>query len=75
MAIERKHIREEADRTFRVADLPALPNVPGSPQNVEAFAADHTRKCGNCEASPVVNVTGLCGPCTFGEADTADGNW
>lgn len=23
----------------------------------------------------IVPVTGMCGPCTFGEADTADGNW
>ncbi len=36
---------------------------------------DWSRKCSVCEASPVVPVTGMCGPCTFGEADTAGGNW
>jgi len=33
------------------------------------------RNCSNCETSPVVRCTGLCGPCTFGEAETANGNW
>jgi hypothetical protein len=36
---------------------------------------DWTAMCENCGASPIVPETGLCGPCTFGEADTADGNW
>lgn len=31
--------------------------------------------CEVCGASPVVPITGMCGPCTFGEADTAGGNW
>jgi len=43
--------------------------------NEEAFEADWSRKCQNCGEVPVVNATGLCGPCTFGEADTAGGNW
>ena len=34
-----------------------------------------SRKCENCGATPIVPITGMCGPCTFGEADTADGNW
>ncbi len=36
---------------------------------------DWTGKCENCDQSPVVTATGLCGPCTFGEAETAGGNW
>lgn len=36
---------------------------------------DWSRGCENCAETPVVNATGLCGPCTFGEADTAGGNW
>jgi hypothetical protein len=36
---------------------------------------DWNTPCENCEAVPTVPLTGLCGPCTFGEADTADGNW
>lgn len=36
---------------------------------------DWTRKCEVCNATPVVPVTGLCGPCNFGEAETIGGNW
>lgn len=36
---------------------------------------DWTKKCEVCGATPIVPATGLCGPCTFGEAETADGNW
>ncbi len=38
-------------------------------------APDWSGKCEVCGQSPIVPVTGLCGPCTFGEADTAMGNW
>lgn len=31
--------------------------------------------CMNCEATPTVHPTQLCGPCCFGEAETAGGNW
>lgn len=31
--------------------------------------------CELCGASPILPSTGLCGPCTFGEAETAGGNW
>lgn len=34
----------------------------------------HTR-CQNCDATPTVHPFQLCGPCCFGEADTAGGNW
>ena len=36
---------------------------------------DWTQCCDNCGQSPIVPVAGLCGPCTFGEADTMGGNW
>lgn len=29
----------------------------------------------NCGQSPIVPVTQLCGPCTWGEAETVGGNW
>lgn len=38
-------------------------------------APDWSRECSNCGDSPIVPATGLCGPCTWGEADTAMGNW
>ena len=43
--------------------------------DVEAFEALWDVECEVCGAKPVVRATGLCGPCTFGEADTAGGNW
>lgn len=36
---------------------------------------DWTHNCENCGSAPVVPITGMCGPCTFGEAETAGGNW
>lgn len=36
---------------------------------------DWSRCCSNCGAAPIVPVTGMCGPCTFGEAETAGGEW
>lgn len=39
------------------------------------FHKDYSRGCQVCGCKPVVKGIGLCGPCTFGEAETADGNW
>lgn len=36
---------------------------------------DHDTPCVNCDELPTVHPTQLCGPCCFGEADTAGGNW
>jgi len=36
---------------------------------------DWTGTCDVCGESPIVPCTGMCGPCTFGEAETAGGNW
>ena len=36
---------------------------------------DWTEECEVCGSSPTVPITGMCGPCTFGEADTVGGNW
>jgi hypothetical protein len=35
---------------------------------------DWTKRC-QCGDTPIVPHTGLCGPCTFGEAETYGGNW
>lgn len=37
--------------------------------------ADWSGECEVCGASPILPLTGMCGPCTFGEADTVGGNW
>jgi hypothetical protein len=39
------------------------------------FTPDYKSPCMLCDAIPTVPATGMCGPCTFGEADTTDGNW
>lgn len=44
-------------------------------QREENTAPDWTKKCEVCGQKPIVPVTGMCGPCTFGEAETAGGNW
>jgi hypothetical protein len=31
--------------------------------------------CIVCGQNPCIRETEMCGPCTFGEADTAGGNW
>jgi hypothetical protein len=36
---------------------------------------DWITPCEICGEVPMVPATGMCGPCTFGEADTAGGNW
>lgn len=42
------------------------------PRDVEP---DWVGTCEVCGASPIVPATGMCGPCTFGEAETVGGNW
>ncbi len=32
-------------------------------------------ECIMCGMSPILPLTGMCGPCTFGEAETINGNW
>lgn len=58
-----KHIIKKAKQTQKVEAKP------------EDVKPDWSGKCENCGASPILPVTGMCGPCTFGEADTAGGNW
>jgi hypothetical protein len=64
-----------ADRIEIFTKKDRIKKKPEDLTNEEAFAVDWTRKCQVCEQTPVVNATGLCGPCTFGEAATIGGNW
>ena len=41
----------------------------------ECTDPDWSGECEVCGASPIMPITGMCGPCTFGEAETANGNW
>ena len=36
---------------------------------------DWNTPCANCGQTPTVHPTGLCGPCCWGESETAGGNW
>lgn len=47
-------------------------SVPEKSRDAEP---DWSRKCEVCGQSPVMPFSGMCGPCTTGEADTAFGNW
>lgn len=60
--------------TTRRDDIDSAPIDPGPPDPKD-LEPDWTRRCEVCGATPVLPVTGMCGPCTFGEADTVDGNW
>jgi hypothetical protein len=42
---------------------------------LKAGEPDWNTPCSACGELPTVHPTGLCGPCCFGEADTAGGNW
>ncbi len=54
---------------------PVSNNAKNKTWKDDPFAKDWTRGCQNCDQKPVVNMTGLCGPCTWGESDTINGNW
>jgi hypothetical protein len=43
--------------------------------NCKEVEPDWEGKCEVCGQSPILPCTGMCGPCTFGEADTILGNW
>lgn len=51
------------------------PESPVDDEHDENTRPDWSKTCESCGATPVVPATGMCGPCTFGEADTAGGNW
>jgi len=40
-----------------------------------SLAPNWSCKCENCGQTPTVGKSRLCGPCYFGEADMAGGNW
>ena len=55
------------------------PQPVRSPQALEGkrkdMEPDYSHKCEVCGSTPVMPATGMCGPCTFGEAATVGGNW
>jgi hypothetical protein len=54
----------------------AQKNKPATEKRVETgMEPDWEHKCEVCGERPIVPATGMCGPCTFGEAETFGGNW
>jgi hypothetical protein len=51
------------------------PEKKPEPVRDSEMEPDWSGKCEVCGESPIVPATGLCGPCSFGEAETAGGNW
>ena len=47
---------------------------PKSKSNTST-GCDWSGECDICGCGPTVPVTSMCGPCTFGEAETVGGNW
>lgn len=63
-------------RTVRCDCKPTLVGKQLNHKNECAlFKPDWDRKCEVCGASPIVPLSMMCGPCTWGEAETAGGNW
>lgn len=46
-----------------------------SKEQKDKLRPDWRDECVNCSEIPVVPISGLCGPCHFGEADTMQGDW
>lgn len=76
--------RLKANRLSHLAHGETFPSDRPTPKRIlrGAGAQDDSRlrknwatKCDNCQQVPTVGSSGLCGPCFFGEADTANGEW
>jgi hypothetical protein len=48
---------------------------PRKPLDPTSDEPNYEWECEVCGQIPVHPLTGMCGPCTFGEADTVGGNW
>lgn len=62
-----------------LADVPDYQPYARVPEPLTAPLRDGDKNwdhpCDNCDGLPTVHPLGLCGPCTWGEADTYGGNW
>lgn len=66
--------REEIIKLHRMK-LFFIKKICSDKQYESGMVPDYNRRCIVCGAKPIVPITQMCGPCTFGEAATADGNW
>jgi len=75
-----KSFRTEQGMRQHMKDMRHSKDTPKrKPQKRHTFdpenKPDWTTDCEVCGQRPIVPITGMCGPCTFGEAATANGNW
>lgn len=64
---------EAEDRNFALLVLDTQFSTPVSEK--DELEPDWSKECDVCGATPIVPLTGMCGPCSFGEAETIGGNW
>lgn len=79
--------KERISRPYRIIDIVQELNAGRDITHIEheimlveqARAKEPGKKMGQCatcgNATVLVEETGMCGPCTFGESETAYGNW
>ena len=81
-----KTLLDSADEAAESEEFPEFAKDAQLLRNVIRKVADEKKpdpdtepdwgsNCELCGESPIVPATGMCGPCTWGEADTAGGNW
>ena len=46
-----------------------------TPKEKDRIRPSWSEKCENCGETPIVPMTQMCGPCSFGDADTISGGW
>jgi len=68
--------------TFHLDEPGRPPEVEGDATGMIGMSRDDPRiqpdwdtACGQCGSKPVVPLSGMCGPCTFGERETEGGDW
>ena len=70
---KKHHLQQHCRDTKHIdGDDGSLDNLDEPDPDMEP---DWGGECQNCGQTPIVPLTGMCGPCTFGEADTVGGNW
>lgn len=75
-----RHSKRARHKEARLAKQdPAMrgdpPTKSAKPSRPCSTRPDWDRGCMCCGATPIVPATGMCGPCTFGEAATIAGSW
>jgi len=67
--------KEQGLSKDQVANKIKTQNIENQKQEPDPFEKVWDVPCLVCDQVPTVRATELCGPCTFGEAETVGGNW